>query len=214
VTDQTLLSDLQTMVIEPRDNGATWPSGLWTAAEVLGYLNQRQNRFLKESAIVVARANVLFATTVAVGALPTDWIATIRVTWRDDLTGAYSVMYPGSKQTADWGYAAWGQATGQPLLWSDSDDPPPVLRVLPAPLLAGRAELVYVATALPCTGAGINLTVPDAFTPYLRYGVLADMYGKQGRAFDASRAGYAEGRFAEGVELARRLVNALARRSQ
>ena len=47
VTDQTILSEIQRVTLEGAgDGGATWPSLMWTQAEVLGYLNQRQNRFL------------------------------------------------------------------------------------------------------------------------------------------------------------------------
>jgi hypothetical protein len=209
MTDQEMLSDVQLMVLEPRDNGATWPSGLWTAAEVLAYLNQRQHRFLKETAMVTATGYVSFAIGQQQAALPTDWIATIRCTWRNGTTLVYSPMYDGDSQEADWGRPLWAGTQGTPLTWTDAEDPPPQLRITPMPDVAGRVEMVYVALADICDGTGVPLTVPEAFLPHLRYGILADMFWKQGRAFDPVRAAYAESRYAEGIEVGRRFVNGL-----
>lgn len=208
--DTELLGEVQRLLIEPVDGGATWPSGLWTAAEVLGYLNQRQNRFLKESSVVTATGYVLYSTPAYVADLPSDWIATIRCVWRDDATHSYTPMYNGDTQGVDWGSPAWRGTLGTPQVWSDSEEAsPPRLRVLPAPAADGRVELVYVACADPCDGTGVVLTVPDEYTVSLRYGVLADMLGKQGRAFDAARAGYAETRFVEGITQARQQLRAV-----
>src|SRR5262245_48202613 len=87
-TDQQVLSEIQYQVIEPTvDNGVTWTSGLWTATEVLNYLNQRQYRFMKDTLLMMAYGRVDFAIGATTGALPEDWIVTYRADWKDGTTG-------------------------------------------------------------------------------------------------------------------------------
>lgn len=45
--------------------------------------------------------------------------------------------------------------------------------------------------------------VPDAFVPYLGYGVLANIFSTDGEAKDPQRAAYCQARFNEGINLAR-----------
>jgi len=210
MTDQELMSDIQRLVIEPADGGATWPSLLWTAPEVIGYINQRQNRFLKETACVTATGILVWPAGLAINDLPSDWIGTVRCVWRrTSIDNAYFTMYQGDDQSLDWGRPGWRSVTGVPLVWSDSEGAaPPRLKIAPTPSVDGEIHLVYVACCDPVDGSGVFLTVPDDYTVALRYGVLADMYGKQGRAFDPVRAAYAESRFVEGVTHARTYLKA------
>jgi len=73
-TDQQIEQQIQYTVIEPPDLGATWPSGLWTAAEVVDYLNQRQHRFLKDTHLQIGLANIPVTQGTSLYDLPDDWI--------------------------------------------------------------------------------------------------------------------------------------------
>ena len=59
-------------------------------------------------------------------------------------------------------------------------------------------------------GSGIDLPIPDDYTVYIFWGVLAEMCGKQGEAYDPDRAQYCRDRYDEGVELARLMVTGVA----
>src|ERR1700682_444182 len=61
----------------------TFSNGLWTLAEVVGYFNQRQYRFLFETKILAAIATLGWTPEEEQHALPDDWIATIAATWWD-----------------------------------------------------------------------------------------------------------------------------------
>ena len=54
LTDQQVLSEIQAHLIEPEDNGVTWPSGLWTSTEVLDLLIARQRPLLLHPAVLPA----------------------------------------------------------------------------------------------------------------------------------------------------------------
>ena len=206
VTDRQLLESIQYTVIEPADLGATWPSGLWTLAEILAYANQRQYRFMKDTGLIVTSASI----TANTGAgnlfdLPTTWISTYRAAWKQ--SGAYRTLHRSDTWEADNGIPTWEVTTGTPKLYLDSDTPTLKIQVAPAPDTNGTIEILYVAltTALTQTPA-VNLTIPDEFAPYMKYGILADMLSKIGRGQDLERAAYCEERWAEGIALAQLLV--------
>ena len=50
------------------------------------------------------------------------------------------------------------------------------------------------------TGLGVKFTVPDECVPAIKWGVIADMLSKIGRAHDPERAAWAEQQYQEGVE--------------
>lgn len=199
--DTALLSDVQRLVVEPVDGGLTFPSGLWTAAEVLGYLTQRQNQFLKESLSIIGTNILPVLANQSVVNLPEDWMATAHVAWQA-ADGTWHPVYPGDSTQADYGSPGWAATiTTVPLTWTDAETPTASLRLMPPPSQPGTLVILYAAIADPPTGGGTLLTVPDDFCVFVRYGVLADMFNKQGRAYDPARAQACEARFREGVDL-------------
>lgn len=209
--DTELLSEVQLTVIEPADGGLTFPSGLWEPAEVLNYLNQRQNQFIKESQIIVGTNILAVAPGQLKVDLPEDWMTTIAVTFRRLATGIYYPMYPADAFVADYASPLWPTATTAiPLCWTDGETEMASLRLIPGSTEAGQLYLVYVGLAEECLGTGQLLDTPDDFCVFLRYGVLADMFAKQGRGYDPLRAEACEARFREGIDLAKGVVTGWA----
>jgi hypothetical protein len=207
VTDQELLDDLQRLVIEPPDLGVTWPSGLWTAAEVLGYLNQRQDRWLKETLGIVSWLAQPVVVATPEQPLPGTWLAT-RVLLFD--TGSQShPLLRYSRTEADRMQQDWRLTPGIPSGYVEQELATKQVSLVPAPLVSGLLLLFAALSGNPMDGTGIQLTMPDDFSPYLLYGVLADMFGKQGRAYDETVCTYCTERWDEGVELARALLDAV-----
>ena len=67
--------------------------------------------------------------------------------------------------------------------------------------------MIYVALSQILDGTGQQFDIPDDWVPYLKYGVYADMLGKQGRGQDLLRAKYCDQRYQEGIALAQALLN-------
>lgn len=203
VTDADLIEGIQLLLQED----ATFSNGLWTLAEVLGYLNQRQHRFLKETQITAAWRTLGWTPHESEGPLPEDWIVTIAAAWHDFPGDVYTPLAPGDQfQVQQMLSPAEMVTTDVPLLYRDSDTPALTLGLAPAPNHAGELWLLYVALGETLDNSGVIFTVPDDFVPYLAFGVLADMLGKDGRGQDLLRARYAEARYAEGVALAHALL--------
>lgn len=205
VTDADLLTEIQYAVVEPPDGGVTWPSGLWTSAEVLGYLNQRQNRALKETLLLVGLAEIPVTAGTFRPALPDDWVRTVRVIWR----GTDGVIRPLNRSdsfAADAAIPDWGTELNTPLVYMDEEGATLTLQLAPAPNVNGSLDLFYVPKGDPLTLFPDILNVPDEVAAGLKYGVLADMLSKDGRGRDDARAQYAEQRYGMYVEAVKMMM--------
>ncbi len=205
-TDQQILTQIQNTMIEPADGGATWLSGLWTAAEVVNYLNQRQNRFLKDSQMQFGLANIDAVEGTLQYDLPDDWITTLRVVWID-IDGSTRELIRSNRWEADNGIPTWTIVAGPPIIYMDVDTPVLTIKVAPLPDVDGVIQVQYVPLAGTLTGTGEPFTIPDEFIPAIKYGALADMWNKVGRAMDPDRAMYCQQRYMLGVEVAKMLLH-------
>jgi hypothetical protein len=209
VLDTDFLSEIQQTVVENTvDGGVTWQSGLWTATEVLQYAIQRQNRFMKESGLLYAQIEQNTTANTAQNTLPTDWMTTVRVAWKP-IGGTYKEVPRGSLWEADLAFPTWPTVsrTDHPQQFADFEGPDTLnLWLLPPANVNGVISLLYLSLADDLTGIGEIFTVPDEFVPYIKWGVLADMFNKAGRAHDPARAEYAQQRFQDGVETAKILL--------
>ena len=203
VTDTDQLTELQLALQED----ATFSNGLWTPVEVLGYFNQRQYRFLKETGIIAAWAVIPWIPQETTQPLPPDWIATLAVLWQDLTTGIYTPLPPSDTWELDH-VAVTGASTSAalPQAYRDGTLETLTLAVGPAPAAPGALELLYVGLSDLLDGLGTYFTIPDEWVPYIKYGVYADMLGKDGRGQDLLRARYAEVRYQEGLALAAALL--------
>ena len=94
-------------------------------------------------------------------------------------------------------------------MYYDETDPIS-LELIPTPDDDGKIQIHYVPLAGEFNGEGQPLTVPNEFMPPIKYGALADMLSKVGRANDP-RAKYCEQRYQLGVETAQLLLNGFSK---
>ncbi len=203
MTDQELMETLQYALMEPPDAGATWPSGLWTREEVLARMNERQNRFLKSSQVMVGMAEIPILAGVATVALPEDWLITQDVVWTGAVTGTIRPLMRSDQFQADHAETSWPITQGLPAVYFDYDQPMLQIRVSPAPTEAGTLLLLYIPQGAAFDGTGELPSLADEFVDAAcKYGPLADLLAKDGRGASLDRAGYAESRFQLGLAAA------------
>jgi hypothetical protein len=209
ISDQQILEELQYVVHEPPDQGATWPCDLWTRAEVVEYLNQRQQRFLKETHLLVSTATLPVGVGDTQIALPADWIRTRRVVW-DGSDGVVKEVPRADSFETDYGVSTNAVPQDSPQVYSEFEGPTLTMGITPT-VISGTLQLDYVAGAALFTSTpGALLTLPDDFVYVEKYGALAEMFGKDGRANDPARAEYCEMRYALAIDTARLLLNGWA----
>lgn len=210
VTDQTVFSEIQRVTLENTgDGGATWPSDMWTAAEVISYANQRQNRFLLETGLRVRRREdniTINQSNQPFPANPGDWIATLLIAYKT-AAGLYRELPRLDAGELDLELPSWPAATSAtPRGFYETDGDTLTTYVVPIPTEAGSAlERYYVALGTTLTGAGVNFSVPDEFVPTIKYGILAEMFLKVGGAGadNMMMSELCEERWEEGVEVAK-----------
>lgn len=199
-TSCRIYSEIQRHLLEnPIDDGVTW--SLWTIAEVSGYLTQRINRFMVDSGLIRERRSVAAAAGQVEVDLPADTLEVMRTVWN---TGAVrGVLIRSDKWALDNGLVGWQSTTGTPEYYVEEANTALAVMVAPPPALAGTLELVIIASPPVVRDRCYPLPLPAIFTPYLKWGVLADMLSKEGEAQDPERSEYCESRYQEGVELAK-----------
>jgi hypothetical protein len=203
ITDRTILNQIQILTVENTgDLGATWPSGQWTKTEVLGYLNQRQNRFLAETGLMWTRLETAITIAQLAQANPTNWITTIFVAHKSS-AGVYRELPKMDVTELDYAISGWpGTSAASPRGYYEIDGVTATTFVAPIPTDAGSAlERYYVALGTTMDQSGINFSVPDEFVPTIKWGTLADMFGKLGEGTNFELGQACEERWEEGLEI-------------
>lgn len=200
MTDRELLEELQYVLIEPPDGGDTWPSLIWTRAEVLDAVNGAVRALCRDVHLSVAGQHLPVAALTRTIPLPADWLATVLVVWRDTTTAppTRTPLGPVDAFESDLAVPSWEVAPGLPLGYADLDAEQRTLRLVPTPATAGAIELLYVALPLAATGAlpATDLPVAEEFTDGIKYAALGWLLRKVGRLLDPERAAYCERRYA------------------
>ena len=211
-TDFELVQDLQYVLMEPID-GLTFPSNLWTIAEVINRMNERQNRFLKATGLLLGSAVLPVAAGDTRIALPDDWLATVEV-WFVGANGRKRELIRSDSFAADHGAPSWSTDFDTPIVYMDYDAPTLLVQIAPAPNQAGTLLLLYVPQGAPLgvdlANAPELLSVPDEFLSAVKYGTLADLFGKDGRGKDPTRAAYCEQRYQLAEQVAGIILNGWA----
>lgn len=200
-TDQQILDELQRAVVETPNSGASWPSGVWTVAELTGYLMQAQAALLRDTQILVARRTLVTVPQVTRQQLPDDWLATVRATWISP-DGSTRSLSRESTVSLDLMLPAWDRdlsPTG-PVAFLDQEVPGLQIQIAPAALDSGQIGLLYLTIPTGVSNVGLPLSIPDECVPALKWKVLGLMLGKIGRAFDPERAEYCQSRYTEIVD--------------
>jgi hypothetical protein len=211
VTDQQVLSLLQLATLEPDDAGVTW-SSMWSQAQVLQYLNDILRDFLHRTGIVSAISFITSVPTQGEYDLPQDMIDLRRIAWRFGPSGTgYVELYATDTFEEDQSDETWSADSQQvPTAYLLNLLASLTVRVTPIPNDIGEAEITTTPLGATADGSGVALSIPDDFTPYIVWGVLGEMFSKEGEASDPERAQYCRERYEEGVELARFMTRGVA----
>jgi hypothetical protein len=194
--DRDLLGELQLVLIEPYDGGDTWPSLIWTREEVVDAVNAGIRALVRAVHLDVARTELPVAALATSVALPTDWLASAALVWRDAATAVRTPLGPVDSFEGDLALPGWESTPGLPLGYADLDAATLTLRLVPTPAAAGLLELLYIRVPPLATGVapGADLPVAEEFVSAVKYSALGALLRKVGRLLDPERAAYCERR--------------------
>lgn len=217
LTSHDAITEVKFHLIEPDPEDPTdfaENSDGWTIAEVVGYFNQRQAAFLRDTGVVLQHSVIPAIQGVHRHPLPQGCISIVACWWKKlggevHETNRWHEVRRGDSFEAD-AFLTINWATDlkpRPLIYSDEETPTLQIMTAPPTFSAGIFDILhtFVSEAF-VPGEAINFTVPNEFVPTIKWGVISDMLSKMGRFHDAARAAYAEGRYQEGLAAAELLL--------
>lgn len=211
VTDQNLYNEIQYHLLEVANNGASYGSGLYTTSEVVTTTNNRLQEFLKRTGCIVKRDNTNISSTAntnSVG-LPADCIDVVRVGFPDTNGNIQAIPFGSTAETDTYVTNLRGDSSAAVdvpyIINLTVTSDVPQISMWPCPSASRTLDLLYTrrAATLPQTPDGTVVDCPDDFTPFVKYGALADLFGKTGETHDPVRADLCQSLFEMGVQLAR-----------
>lgn len=206
MTDQDILTQLQYVLIETPDGGATVSSGLWTTTELMEAINTAQQWMIREVWPTVTRDTLVTVPNQSRHDLPNDWMETIRVLFTD-ADGDSASLGRDSTWSSDYLSHDWTHhMASRPLTYSDAGTPIPQLQLMPAALDNGLIDLWYAAVPPALRNTGVPWVIPDYLVYPCKWKALAILWAKQGRGQDLPRAQAALARANEGLEAAKIMV--------
>jgi hypothetical protein len=180
-------------------NGATFSSGLFTQAEMLEYLHHTENDFLVKVRPVYAAATQNLSGNryypQPADAIRIERISSSSVAWND--TSQLSLDMDNPNWQSD-------HQSADPKAWFQDEIGLDQFGIWPLIDIGGLvANIWYSQKQVSVTTFLSPFVVPDIFTMYLKYGVLARAFSKDGEQRDDLRAKFCQKRFDFGVMLAR-----------
>lgn len=181
-------------------NGATFPSGLFSQNEMLEYLYNAENDFLVKVRPVFAQATQAL-TSARYYPQPADAIRIERI------SSSGKAWMDVSQLSLDMDNPNWqsDHQSDDPKSWFQDEIGLDMFGVWPLTDLGGLvAELWYSQKDLNSSMTFLSTFIlPDIFSMYLKYGVLARAFAKDGEQRDDLRSKFCQKRFDFGVMLAR-----------
>jgi hypothetical protein len=189
--------------------GTTFPSGqtdhpLFTQAELLAYLTEVQNEFLLAVRPLYTTENLSLLSGNRFVNKPATAIRIERIAINNMHLEDVSVTELDMLQTS------WFAQPGSPpeAFFEDKIDPDLVgFHGMPAVNLT--AEAWFALRAGTSLNLDTQMTLPDLFHHYLKYGVLSRCWSKDGEQRDPMRASYCRKRFILGILLTLKFIEGL-----
>lgn len=194
VSAAEILTEVQLLLLEPPDGGATFPSLMWEPAEVLRYAGDYAQDLQTAVGVHVSRVSWPLAPPASPGvlrqALPQDWLATVACAWLSQTTGRWTPLERAEVWELDAIIPSWrSSSAAKPRFFTEADGELATLQLVPAPFDSGVLEVLYVASP---TDPFSSLPLSGDLAPGFVWGTIYRMLGKAGRGNDPARAAIAK----------------------
>lgn len=175
----------------------------FTIGAITSALSRRRNQFVIDSRIP------LTFTTIPAPAPPANTIALdnsvaliTRCAWTDATTGIVTPLRRTDQFSAQSLSPVWSLNPGKPYSYSQAENMPGTLILIPPQLASGSVHMTYAQTLALTVAAGTSFAIPDEFAWALKYGALYEILSTNSQGYDPIRSRYAMERYTAGIELA------------
>lgn len=171
-------------------------------------LETKYNQYQQLTSLVLKQQEFDIPANQHIIALPDDLIDIRRISFVDEFT-EYS-LDEADEESIHLNCDALDEF-GIPQFYSTIYGGTKYLKIHPTPSIVGKLKLIYVATTTEADleNENVIINLPNNLVPYLKFGILADIFGNEGIFNDPIRAAYCKQRWEEGIIVGRNYNSAL-----
>jgi hypothetical protein len=138
-------------------------------------------------------------------AFPQTSVYVHRASWQDQLSGAWTNLWREDSWAVDHNNPAWTLETGSPVVYSESENAPLTMQLVPIPAAVGVLDALTVDSLLiDLTNPNAVFDFPDEWVHAIKYAALQDIFSSESQNKDALRAQYCEMRYQQSMDFAKR----------
>lgn len=216
-TDQDILSLIEYHLLEPQTSSypLAWTgSAQFTVADILNAIQQVRDQLLSDTGCTVTQSFIAanpgrtFLADTAISLRRVAWIPTTGFGYSPNLLMPSDVW---ADQSFTAGFPQY--PPGYPLTYRRSNEPPLSFDVDIQPAVPGQYDIMTInaGLALSTTAASV-LPVPNDWCHVIKWGALAQLFGRESASSDPLRAQYCLMRYKEGIAAMRAAPALLAAR--
>lgn len=201
-----MVTDIQYAILEaPNGISGSGMSGQTSITAILNAINRARNRFILDTVLPFS------VTTIDVASPPTNGIVNFgetvgylhKASWQDTASGTWYNLFRQDNWAADAALNNWLANPNIPRVFTESNDAPLALQLVPPAQNAGTLEIVNVASLmLDLTSGSTTFDVPDEWIHAIKWGALSSLLSSESKINDPLRAAYAEMRYNQAVSFA------------
>lgn len=190
---------------------------LFTLEEWLSIINEKYNKYLLDTNLVIKKVEATLVAQNNLVKLSDELLDSVRLKFKYSLNSIdYEVVLERSDEEsiAQFDEEALTEE-GIPLYYSTVYGSPNELKVYPIPNVTGTLEILYVGTRDLTAELSVDTIIylPNNLVPYLKYAVLADIHMRDGLLNDPNRAKYYTQRLQEGTIIGKNYASLLTVKS-
>lgn len=199
-TDKQVLEEMQYLLLEPPNQGASLTSDQWEIADWIEALNDAQDELLRTLDLLLDDVELVTTPHATRHPLPQGTIAIKEMTWRDSSAVYYRPLQPEDFFSLDNQQPDWETTPAtRPRVYLQDEVPQLVVGTAPPTPKAGVLLATVTKTQANLSNTGVNFAVPDELVHCIKWRALETLLRRSGPAMDVGRADYCRQRWEEGI---------------
>ena len=199
-----MVKDIQFMLLEAANGiSGAGMSGQTTVATILDCIQSARDKFVLDARLPLSLHSILASPPPPDGMVtfPQTSVFVHRAAWQDIPSSTWTNLWRDDTWAADKSDPLWTLEPGDPRVYSEAENAPLKLQIIPPPVNAGLVEALTVdSLQIDMTSPASTFNVPDEWVHAIKYAALAQLLSAQSMIQDMQRAEYCEKRYQQAVE--------------
>jgi hypothetical protein len=201
ITISQMLSKISLDLQEGSNTGSgDFNFGLWTAAEIMGYINYALGCFLNDTGVVITDNTITASIGTSLYTRPTNAADIDRISFNGKRLRRVSSFDLASRDYK------WRSRSGIPQFYHEDGIQISSFELDKMPTSPGAIRIFADLLPSEVTNTTDVFPMPDCWEPYIRWETISFCLQKDGEAQDLPRAEWAHNKYLFGVSLAQRIV--------